>query len=240
MGQVWGRPKEIITSGVNVVELVETQYYDLKSMRQATVPDHAEASKLNSFRTDYVLCKKDGQIVYFGGSRPSITQLTIEGTRFLGTNNGEWGGSLSYNQVGGQVTKLMSGNIVSLFDIQGDLFILEGLSHLGSSHGQLCKATQSSSTWTVSTLVELESGPYAGALTEEKDIVVVTSRSLLKVTLAGQVQELIKDAFWKTYLYPTSVLVEDGSVYIGMRGGVAKVSLTPPYQQEWYIENDHH
>ena len=68
-------------------------------------------------------------------------------------------------------------------------------------------------------------------------MLVAKSRSLVRVNLAlGKIQTLVPDAFWGS-LYPNSLVVDSaGTIFVGMRHGVARIrKVGSAYRVQWLV-----
>lgn len=149
----------------------------------------------------------------------------VDNGYLVGFNAGEFGASLWwYGEEGQTKYKISDDQIRGFFVNNGDLLAVEGLAHITISEGTLIRLSKDSSNkWVSTRLVDFRDAPYAATVSADGDIFVVTSNMLTRVSPVGDMAVLIDDAFWWC-LYPTSVVVTaDTTVYIGMRGGVAKI-----------------
>lgn len=152
----------------------------------------------------------------------------------VGFNKGEWGGNLFwFNEEGTLYEKITGGNIENIFEINGNIYITEGLAHLSMSSGQIFQIERKNNKWITIKKTDLSSAPYASILTKDKEFLIVTSKSLLKINNKFEIESLIEEGFWRYYLYPNSIIINDQNVYIGMRGGILKTDLNNPSNQQW-------
>mgnify|MGYP003980093543 CR=1 FL=1 len=152
----------------------------------------------------------------------------------VGFDKGEWGGNLFwFNEKGTEYEKITSGNIKNLFEINGQIYVTEGLAHLSMSDGQIFQVERKNDKWNVKKKVDLPNAPYATTLTKDNEFLIVTSKGLLKVNKDFEIETLVKEGFWWIYLYPNSILIKGSDIYIGMRGGVLKTQLNNIDSQKW-------
>jgi hypothetical protein len=71
----------------------------------------------------------------------------------------------------------------------------------------------------------LQSKPLAADIDEAGNIIIITEKSLLSVDKNGVSHTLIEKGFWNGYLFPRSLVVYQGKVYVGMRNGVLTYEL---------------
>ncbi len=145
----------------------------------------------------------------------------------VASNYGEFGAELWWFSPEGKSRYQISREHVRGF-LQNDreLFALEGLAHKGIDRGQVLRIVRGSNgKWRSERVVDLGSEP--GAATRDKDgsLIIVTNTRLVRVRVGKPVETLLDDMFWDG-LYPNSIVVDSsGTVYIGMRKGVAKATL---------------
>lgn len=174
--------------------------------------------------------KKDDRYA-FGGRQ---VNLKVDTGWLVGFDKGEWGGNLFwFNEEGTNYEKIASGNIKNLFEVDGQIFVTEGLAHLSMSDGQIFKVERKNNEWSIEKKVDLPNAPYATTLTKDNEFLIVTSKGLLKVNKEFKIETLVEEGFWWIYLYPNSILVEGQNIYIGMRGGVLKTQMDNIENQQW-------
>ncbi|WPQ61591.1 hypothetical protein SIO70_24835 [Chitinophaga sancti] len=83
---------------------------------------------------------------------------------------------------------------------------------------------------------KLSATPLAADLDEAGNIIVITEKSLLSIDKNGVLHSLIEKGFWKGYLFPRSLVVYQGKVYVGMRNGVLTYELGTK-KTAWLMEN---
>lgn len=156
----------------------------------------------------------------------------------IGYNAGEWGGSLwRFSEDGAKKYKISDDQINGFLQTSHGIYGLEGLAHLGISKGGIVKIIKNKKTnrWGSELFAKLHEAPDAVALDKDGSMIVVTTSGLVRVSSVGKVEILVKDTDWWGF-YPNSIVLDSsGTAYIGMRQGVAKISLTPPSPTEWLI-----
>ncbi|GEM_PF-1156500 len=196
---------------------------------------------------DEILVKKDIQ-----NSESDVPfPFTIENSRdFLGNrrifqvsdgwiaayNKGEWGGSVWwFSEDGKKHSKISEMQITEFIKIHGQLYALSGLAHKTLSEGYLLKLEKNrNGIWTANIIAELKDAPYAYLKKTDASLLVVTSEMLLLVFITGRT-EILHQGAWKC-LYPNSVAVRGGVIYIGMRYAVARlIPAGAGYKEEWLV-----
>src|SRR5580692_1423485 len=145
----------------------------------------------------------------------------------VGFNRGEFGASLWWFSAAGESRYRISNEQVRGFiQTDHDLFALEGLAHGPLDRGQVLRIIRGSNgKWSSERVVNLGSAPGAGTRDKDGSLIIVTNKRLVRVRVGKPVETLLDNVFWDG-LYPNSIVVDSsGTVYIGMRKGVAKATL---------------
>lgn len=142
-------------------------------------------------------------------------------------NAGEFGGGLWWYGPDGQSRYMISHHRVQGF-VQTDqgLLALEGLAHLVFDQGEISRISRGANgKWISERVVNLGSAPDAATRDKDGSLIVVTTKGLVRFRLGKPLETLLDNGFWGG-LYPNSVIVDGtGTIYVGMREGVAKVAL---------------
>ncbi|HYS10612.1 MAG TPA: hypothetical protein VEP66_17870 [Myxococcales bacterium] len=94
----------------------------------------------------------------------------------VGLNWGEWGGSIEVFKGEERVfeSRTWWRNPHAAVKVRERLFILEGLRHLGVSHGRITEVAKTPSGWTAEVLAVLPDAPRAWAIDENGELIIVT------------------------------------------------------------------
>ena len=123
--------------------------------------------------------------------------------------------------------------IVQFIKRDSSIYAIEGLAHMGSSDGGIVELKKNNGNWTITDYLRLPFAPYAAQLDVKNNLVIVTSDNLISIDRNRNVDTLIKQGFWAD-LYPTSIVIKDNIVYIGMRQGILKFNLLLK-RPEWFM-----
>jgi len=161
--------------------------------------------------------------------------LHLEGGGWLiGFDAGEWGGSLwSTNEDGSQTKNLLWNNVHALFQVPGGVIVLVGLAHMTLDEGKAIFVPSSSwDTAEAHVLADLHSSPEASVQESPATIVVATHKAVLRISTSRLAQTVFEAQ--KPLSAPYSVLVADGTIYVGMRGYVLRLlPESTGYRPEW-------
>lgn len=180
-----------------------------------------EANYSDDWKVEY-----NGKLKISKYKEQDTTKFFLREGFFIGRNGGEFGGELTFYP-DGDITKkykVMNGDIIGFYRIKGDIYVLEGLAHLGLSNGSIFKLERIGDKWTSEQIIDLNDAPYAFAMVKQDIIYLVTCRKLLKIEKERIEEVIVDNAFWEG-LYPNSIIIMNNKAFIGMRGGIAKVDL---------------
>lgn len=144
----------------------------------------------------------------------------------VGFNAGEFGAGLWwYSPDGRDRIHISSDQVITYLRSHARLFALSGLDHLGLSYGSIIELVQlDDKRWKSITLAKLRYQPDAAFVADDETIFVVAGDTLVRIRRDGTVSTMVEKAFWRGRR-PNSIVVDaEGSVYIGMVGGVASVA----------------
>ncbi len=140
-------------------------------------------------------------------------------------NSGEFGGALNF---------ISSDNILDtisiwkipinfVFEFKSKIYFLVGIAHGMDSGGALYELKRIDNEFSYEEVVRLDSAPEAVSIFRNK--ILIAGHQMFTVVENFNKDNIVKEAFWSS-LYPNSISVKnEDEVYIGMRGGYAKLSL---------------
>jgi len=155
-----------------------------------------------------------------------INDLKIKSGLLRAINHGEFGGELIYipDDKPKKPIKIKDGNAKFLFSLNNDIYFMEGLAHLGIDEGALFEIDTTSQPFSCKQIIDFGSSPEAFTVFENK-VFVVTNKYFF-VVQDHQKDLIFKDTFWRG-LYPNSIaMLNPENIFVGMRGGFAKLDLT--------------
>ena len=186
-------------------------------------------SNCQHFENPYFVASTDGKVTIQKAIPPSTSKKFEEsGILYTGTNNGEWGGTLTVTQ-NGSTKVLMEGNIVQLTPVLDGLYVFEGLAHLGSSRGSVHIIHNRNKPNTPEKLTLLPDAPIV--ITQDKSrldyqpILIVGNKGIMRVLPSPfeALEILYWDAFWSHKMKPTSIAKYGNSYLVGLPHGVAVI-----------------
>ena len=163
-------------------------------------------------------------------------------------------------KIGGSV---FSTSPIQFIKRDNQIYAITGLSHLSMSYGDIIKIEKKQNQWIVDDYIKLPDAPRAIQIDSKDNMLVFTSSGLYSInkkahldTLAIKLRrpitpiieiELPKDTLrsrqkpleiypkwiWG-FLSPSSMVIQNDVVYVGMRGGVYKFDLTTK-KEEWLL-----
>jgi len=183
------------------------------------------------YAEDYKLSKKESLLPFVvkkGGDirlRGTESVLKVDDGYLVGFNGGEWGGDLYWFSADGSAHYKISGNNIIQFIKNGDsIYVIEGLAHLSLSEGSIMQIKKINNKWLAFTYAILPTAPEVAVLDGKGNFIIATDRSLLQVDNKASIKTLVEKGIWY-YANPTSMVVTDDAIFIGMQGGVFKYNL---------------
>jgi len=178
-----------------------------------------------------------------------IDAFEVDDGYLVAFNRGEWGGELYwFSKDGKKKYEISKQQITKFIERDDKIYAIEGISHLGMSKGGIIEVKKKKRKWKTTEYLKLPTAPEAAQLDSKNNLVVVTSSgifldsnknfgvvpsSLLSIDSNANVDTLVKAGMWD-YLYPSSLIIQDDIVYIGMKRGVYKFDLVTK-KEEWLL-----
>jgi hypothetical protein len=153
---------------------------------------------------------------------PSEVVFEAGPIKYIGLNRGEFGGGLYINAVGQGEEPFFPGNIVALVPLGDDLYVIEGLAHMGTNGGSIHAIRNFKEPSAPERITLLPSAPEAVLVdtTNDKPIIVIVGHDSLMIFEPDKRLRVIHhDAFWGS-LYPSSLVKYHEYYVFGIRGGV--------------------
>jgi hypothetical protein len=162
--------------------------------------------------------------------------LAIPGGFLLGTDEGEWGGDLTWISADGKRARKLGNENVHGLALLGpnQVVVLEGLNHMGLETGHALWLRPSSGAWEIEAEQPLDAGPETFVVARDA-IYVLTARSLVRIDHekhASAIQPVATRG-----LYPNSMVADaDGSLWVGMRQFVLRLAAQGRrYAESWFV-----
>ena len=154
----------------------------------------------------------------------------------IGRDEGEWGGDLWWYAADGKKHyKISDEQVRSFVQTKEGLFAFEGLAHMGLNIGHILTLNQNKKgRWKSEESIDTKGVPEAFAIDKNGDFLIVTPNRLLRVGQNKKIDVLVNGAFWYGLYINSLVIAPNGSIYIGMVQGVARVR--PQEKQEAIVE----
>ena len=180
---------------------------------------------MNYSNFEISVLKENGQIRFADSNYEKSYFFELEDGKLQAINRGEFGGEFSFISNRDSSKQIIyQGNVPFIFSFKNRIYISMGIAHLGDNGGVIMELKRDGNKFNYKEILKLDSAPEAVSIFE--DIILVAGHSNFTVIKDFQKQVLVKDAFWRGGLYPNSIeVINEDEVYIGMRGGYAKLSL---------------
>ena len=150
------------------------------------------------------------------------------GIKYLGIDKGEFGGGLYIDSFNKEKKPFFSGNINSLVPIDDDLYIIEGLAHMGFNGGSIHAIRNYKKLSKPERITLLPSAPSVVMLdkvyaNKQTGIVIVGHDSFMILLPDRELIVLHHNTFWGS-LYPSSLVKYKEHYVFGIRGGAVAIS----------------
>lgn len=168
--------------------------------------------------------QKRRQTGYGPGQEPAYHAVTDCRGELREEEYGEFGGRLVFQRTDKKAAPvaIKLGNVRLLFQLDGTVCFIEGLAHLSRSSGALYQLTGTSPGFCYTKLADFADAPEAFWV-ENNTVYIAQSWGFTGLRQLRP-EAVVQQTFWGG-LYPNSVAVFGGTVYVGMRGGYAQLVL---------------
>jgi hypothetical protein len=165
-------------------------------------------------------------------------QLQTETGLLVGTNNGEWGGSLSLTDSNGtQMKRLLDKNVIQLLPWKSGVLVFTGLLHLETDEGAIWLYSKGrDGEWSIRKIADLYGQPNA-ANSNNGDALAVSGHGVYRLDQGLNLTEI---PFPFAQTFPNSI-AEDahGRIYVGMNAFVVRLtSAKTGYTHEWFTKSE--
>lgn len=154
------------------------------------------------------------------------TAVKVEDGWLVGFDAGEFGRALWWFSPDGKKRyKISEIQVICFFSVEKDVLAVEGLAHMSHNHGKVDRIFRGANgRWQGETFVDLGHAPQVSVRDADGSIIVVTTNRLLRIFPASKKVEVMLDRMFWGGLYPNSMAITPkGTIYVGMRRGVAKI-----------------
>lgn len=162
--------------------------------------------------------------------------LKIKNGWLIGTDMGEFGGSLHwFSSDGKQSYKISDDHVKAFYNTKAGILAIEGLAHLTISEGKVIKIEDDSTgKWESKEFVDLKASPEVVVQEKDGSLLIATTDRLVRISMNGSVNILLNNAFWKDLCSPHSMVISDnGDIYLGMNQGIARINKA--LRAEWLV-----
>lgn len=146
-----------------------------------------------------------------------------------GSNYGEFGGSLEYFDKDGSMYTISSDiNPVAIFSYKENIYLLDGLAHLGMSSGRISRLVIKDGRYSVVDSVELGAAPEAYFYDEKNDsFLIVTNKSIIEATCSqNEIHvKILAEIPNMGGLNPSSIVRHENLIYVSMRRAVLTFNI---------------
>jgi hypothetical protein len=169
------------------------------------------------------------------------TTAKVDDGWIVGFNAGEFGAGLWwFSPKGERRYRISDDHVIGLIPTSSGLLGVEGVAHGGISRGRVFHLSRKANgQWMTEPYFDLVHAPEVVMKDTDGSLVVATTERLLRIFPASKKSVVMVDkAFWGG-LYPNSMVITPaGTIFLGMRHGVAKVEQKgASYKVSWLLPN---
>jgi len=165
-------------------------------------------------------------------------RLQTETGVLVGTDNGEYGGSLSLIDANGvQIKRLLDTNVLQLLPWKSGVLAFTGLLHLGVDEGAVWLYSRGSDgNWSIKKITDLDGKPNEVSIANG-EVLVVGGHGVSRMNQSLNLSE-IPLPFAQTF--PNSISEDlHGRIYVGMNAFVVRlVPSKTGYTHEWFTKSE--
>jgi hypothetical protein len=169
-----------------------------------------------------------------GEPKEREVRLQTKAGVLVGTDNGEWGGSLSLIDANGVETKrLLDENVLQLLPLKSGVLVFTGLLHLGTDEGAVWLFSKGSNgNWSIKKIADLNGKPNAASNIDGVAL-AVGGHGVYRLDQSFNLTEIPLPL---EQTHPNSISEDaQGRIYIGMDAFVVRlVPAKTGYTHEWF------
>lgn len=225
----------------------ELQLFPLDSFAVAEVPKEDDFERLNHSRDNWRGIIRDGEVLFFeerdaaffGDTLPiSIDDfhekrscrigggdyhfLHAHNAWYIGTNRGEWGGMLhKFSDGFKECSRICLANVNQLYAFEEKTYLVEGLSHLSLSGGNIIELKEDQ---TFDTLLTVNDTPKHLIFSTKNEGFLLTTAGIYSINSNMDTVCIFREEHLG-YLYPNNLVLHKGILYATMRGGILTYTI---------------
>ncbi|WP_343589352.1 hypothetical protein [Flavobacterium sp.] len=202
---------------------------DVPKAFEKTIPPKAwsvDWDKLHSSENEFQVFITDEKLEVLKYKESKICEIKTLDGKFVGINLVEWGGKLLFvpSESEKKSFTVKDGDIKFIFSYKDKIYFIEGISAMHNSPGALYELDTSGSTISYKKILDFDDVPQAFTIYQDKIFVVGHKNFYIINDLKKEM--IFENTFWRS-LDPNSIAVfNNKNVFVGMRGGIAKLDLT--------------
>lgn len=157
--------------------------------------------------------------------------INVDDGFLIAYHRGEYGGLLYWVSKDNESKYKVGTSLIDQFIIRNrKIYAIED----GHLKGRIVEIKKKKKKWLLKKYLNLPSEPDAIQLDSKNNFILATSTSLLSIGLNREIDTLIANGIWESYLYPSSMAIQNDVVFIGMRKGVFKYDLVTK-EETWLL-----
>lgn len=167
----------------------------------------------------------------------------------IGQNKGEFGGGLKFVSLNNDhsynirlkdekhsTRGYIFMNILKIFEWNDRIYATEGLAHMVLDRGNFLEIFYDEGEWKYTIISSLIEKP-ALTFKHNEFIYMITSQYILKMDKELNINQVLKSPMYWGVLYPSSIFIKGGDIYLAMRKGILIIrDFENNPQYEWYVK----
>jgi hypothetical protein len=174
--------------------------------------------------------------------RDRAIEVDLPQGRLVGSNEGEWGGSLTWYPPGQKTGRdIIEENVLAVIagGSRPATLVFTGLAHLGTDYGRVFSITFARNKPVVNKVAEIGSQPRVIQQQPDGSVLILTRHGLLRLQPGGRLENLCSADFQFLNVNSLAATAKD-EVYVGMGLFISRLSLLPSGSCEvnWFVRED--
>jgi len=204
--------------------------------------DEGKARFTNIGNMKYESPASPPRLVHQEGMTRLRSATQIDDVWLLAYDGGEFGGGLWItNEDGSEVKQIYDSNVQAAVPLGSRVLVLSGLAHMQMDAGDaLIYSSPRAMNMALQKSIKLDGAPRTFVQESDGSVLFVTTHSLCRITVNGELKILHTFPSWTAQQYANSMAATpDGSIYVGMRMFVLKLNdKGGEYTEEWMLPED--
>jgi len=204
------------------------QTYPLSDFVETALPkpNSIERAKIHEGGLDFAISIRNGKLKirdYKQKQYDEDVKLFVNNGKFIGIDNGEWGGELKFVSLNDDTTIIKKGNILFLFKYNREIYFIESLAHMGINEGALYKVISTNNAYAYQKILDFDDAPRVMCIVNG-DILVASYNNFYKLHDLKK-EKIFPDLLAEDLIPWSLVAIDARHVYMGLTAGYVEIDL---------------